>query len=626
MLTSSKSQSEGMKCHVPEISWHNRDPIFSVDFQPSGDKCKRLASCGSDTHVMVWFVMRHNNGDVSLEFRSDLNRHTKTVNVVRFSNTGELLASGDDEANIILWKQQEKQSGDLFDDSVENKEHWVVQKVLRGHLEDICDLGWSHNDTFLVSGSVDNAAIVWDVPKGKSVSVLKENKGFVQGVAWDPLDLYFATLSSDRSLRVFSTRTKRALHRVQKAVIPQAKLKEEGKASRIFYDDTLKSFCRRLAFSPDGELLVVPCGIIEHDEGKVTNTIYVFARTKLSEPAYYLPIGDKPSLVVRFCPIFFKLRAPQKIEPADPVTAEKSKSTLPSEPITVDKLESTLPTEPVTVEKFESALPAEPVVAEKMESEESETAPKTESTESLREGNEFKSKLLAGPFLRLPYRMVFAVATQSSILLYDTEQSSPFAHITNIHYTRLSDLTWSPDGLVLVASSTDGFCSLITFSEGEIGEVYDGELPFKAVVDENSQFLSDSKKGVAKKKKQASTAVHNGTTDTKDALVEKPNAVLDPVEDMEVDVVAEKKLGEGGAAEVSCSEGGPKQPSEKRDQEDGTRDQEDGRLKGEGSGEFKEATVTETKPLLKKLENEESRTAQKVPRRVQLITLCSKKL
>ncbi|EEC20226.1 chromatin assembly factor I P60 subunit, putative [Ixodes scapularis] len=208
---------------------------------------------------MVWFVILHNNGNISLEFRSDLNRHTKTVNVVRFSNN---------EANIILWKQQEKESGDLFDESIENKEHWVVHK---------------------------------------------------------------------------------------------------GKASRLFYDDTLKSFCRRLAFSPDGELLVTPCGIIEHEEGKVTNTVYVFARTNLSE---------------------------------------------------------------------------------------------------------------------LPYRMVFAVATQNAILLYDTEQSSPFAHITNIHYTRLSDLTWSPDGLVLVASSTDGFCSIITFGEGEIGKIYDGELPFKAVIDE----------------------------------------------------------------------------------------------------------------------------------------------
>lgn len=584
----------GMKCHVPEISWHNRDPIFSVDFQPSADKHRRMASCGSDTHVMVWFVILHNNGNISLEFRSDLNRHTKTVNVVRFSNNGELLASGDDEANIILWKQQEKESGDLFDESIENKEHWVVHKVLRGHLEDICDLSWSPNDTFLVSGSVDNAAIVWDVPKGKSVSVLRENKGFVQGVAWDPLNIYFATLSSDRSLRVFGTRTKRALHRVQKAVIPQAKLKEEGKASRLFYDDTLKSFCRRLAFSPDGELLVTPCGIIEHEEGKVTNTVYVFARTNLSEPAYYLPIGDKPSLAVRFCPIFFKLRGTKKIEPAESMAAEK----------------------------VESAESTEPVVPETMETAESETARKTDSVEPCQEDGS-RSKLLDGPFLGLPYRMVFAVATQNAILLYDTEQSSPFAHITNIHYTRLSDLTWSPDGLVLVASSTDGFCSIITFGEGEIGKIYDGELPFKAAIDEASNSPSGSKKGENQKKNQASTASQNGTTDVGDKVLEKPNASVVPVEDMEVDSVIEKKLNENETADESCGKSGEKELSETLEHQP---IQEHGCLGSKSNTELREAASTETKPLVVKLGNQESGTPLKAPRRVQLITLCSKKL
>lgn len=39
-----------MKCQIPEISWHNRDPVLSVDFQPKGessDKVLRLASGGS---------------------------------------------------------------------------------------------------------------------------------------------------------------------------------------------------------------------------------------------------------------------------------------------------------------------------------------------------------------------------------------------------------------------------------------------------------------------------------------------------------------------------------------------------------------------------------------------------
>lgn len=68
--------------------------------------------------------------------------------------------------------------------------------------------------------------------------------------------------------------------------------------------------------------------------------------------------------------------------------------------------------------------------------------------------------------------MIFAVATKSSVYLYDTQQRTPFAIISNIHYTRLTDLTWSESGSFLIVSSTDGFCSIVTFEEGELGTVY----------------------------------------------------------------------------------------------------------------------------------------------------------
>lgn len=45
-----------MKLMIPEISWHNRDPVLSVDIQPKnleGDNKCRLASGGLDTHVLV---------------------------------------------------------------------------------------------------------------------------------------------------------------------------------------------------------------------------------------------------------------------------------------------------------------------------------------------------------------------------------------------------------------------------------------------------------------------------------------------------------------------------------------------------------------------------------------------
>lgn len=56
-----------MKCTIPEIFWHNREPVLSVDIQPKPlendpNKNIRLASAGSDQHVFVrtddsiWFL------------------------------------------------------------------------------------------------------------------------------------------------------------------------------------------------------------------------------------------------------------------------------------------------------------------------------------------------------------------------------------------------------------------------------------------------------------------------------------------------------------------------------------------------------------------------------------------
>ncbi len=42
----------------------------------------------------------------------------------------------------------------------------------------------------------------------------------------------------------------------------------------------------------------------------------------------------------------------------------------------------------------------------------------------------------------LPYRVVYAVASMDSVLLYDTQHSAPFAYVSNIHYAGITDLTW----------------------------------------------------------------------------------------------------------------------------------------------------------------------------------------
>ncbi len=69
----------------------------------------------------------------------------------------------------------------------------------------------------------------------------------------------------------------------------------------------------------------------------------------------------------------------------------------------------------------------------------------------------------------LQYRIVYAVFTLDTVMVFDTTCTTPFCHIRDLHYGSLTDACWSPDGSTLFVSSTDGFCSVLTFSVDELG-------------------------------------------------------------------------------------------------------------------------------------------------------------
>jgi len=480
-----------MKCVIPEIAYHNRDPVLSIDFQlTSSDGLTRLATAGSDNHVVIWSVTRSPEGDVSLECLCDLTRHQKAVNIVRWSPDGKLLASGDDESVIIVWQLKPGDSGcggGLFDDDHENKENWVVYKMIRSHLDDVYDLSWSGCGQFLLSGSVDNAAIITNVHKNNKVAHFSDSRGYVQGVSWNKKHNLVSTLSSDRACRTYNTATKKIVTKSYKAnlnlndeagkkkkVVGPSKqseaaegAKEESgdsknsddkkgeekskggkgaatgdrkaqskeKEVRLYHDETFKGFFRRLSWSNDGEILAAPSGVLETDDSnKMSHCTWVYTRVDMSKPVLCLPTKDKYTTAVRFNPQLFKLR---------PLKSGKQQT-----PVDTDK-----------------------------------------------------PWLAAKSLFALPYRMVYAVATQNAIMFYDTQQVAPWGRVSNVHYTGLTDLAWSPCGNILFASSSDGYCSIVSFAPGEIGELYSEES-----ASSDSKLATDVKEvaGESKKKSKSS--------------------------------------------------------------------------------------------------------------------------
>lgn len=47
---------------------------------------------------------------------------------------------------------------------------------------------------------------------------------------------------------------------------------------------------------------------------------------------------------------------------------------------------------------------------------------------------------------------------------------TPFMYVNGIHFDSLTDLAWSKDGQHLIATSKDGYCTMLEFAPGELGE------------------------------------------------------------------------------------------------------------------------------------------------------------
>jgi hypothetical protein len=163
---------------------------------------------------------------------------------------------------------------------------------------------------------------------------------------------------------------------------------EEPFAHKMFLDESVSSFFRRICWSPCGNFFFAPTGsFVKNATSDPVDCTFVFSRDNMTKPMAFIPCPSKASIIVRCNPVLFKLR------------------------------------------------------------------------------NVGSSSQL----LNLNYRIVFAIATVDSVLVYDTQHIAPLLVLRDIHYASISDIAWSPDGFRLAVSSTDGFCSFVKFEADELG-------------------------------------------------------------------------------------------------------------------------------------------------------------
>ena len=261
------------------------------------------------------------------------------------------------------------------------------------------------------------------------------------------------------------------------AVMPSASPSISGsfgvdvRNANLYANETFTSFFRRLTFAPDGSLLFTPAGQYKTStvpgpestkkDDDILNTVYIYTRAGLNKPPVaHLPGHKKPSIAVKCSPVYYNLR----VNPPD------------TKEITIDtKAEDDIPllpepAHPTRAPTSHASMDPPPIAASPSLSIATMASPRNPDTET----SPTSTEPPAGPVpaFGLPYRVVYAVATQDAVHVYDTQQTKPLCVVSNLHYATFTDLTWASDGQTLVMTSSDGFCSALTFAPGELGTVH----------------------------------------------------------------------------------------------------------------------------------------------------------
>jgi len=459
-----------------------------------------------------------------IDYMTSLTRHDVTVNSVAFSPDGLHLATAGDSGNIVIWSvpvnKRGNNNGRHFWSTLDSEKDLTV-RIVSTHCEGIVDLSWSSDSKRFTVGTIDSCVLIYE-DKHHSTNACSpethrkesdwqlvfrnadQHGSFVQGVAYDPLDVYIASMGGDRTVRIFPRKApvkskKKVLRpansnhtlgthstsavvtppppehqRIVSNILTEAKL-ELGKPKRIKQRSIMIDDC-----SGDDE------------QENVTNAKSNGEESQLAQQRHMKQVKHKLFVDESNCESFFR-RLSWTVDGAFLVTpaalwhgmnnidGEKKASSVTSgsplfstylfarhrfdEPYRVltglDKPSVVVRPNPVLFQLPPSTL------ADLKENQ----CPLNRKIAVDRNG-QMQTPFPATTPSSLPYRSVFAVLTLDSILIYDTHHTAPLSVLQGLHYSGLTDCCWSSDGLNLMVCSSDGYISIVNFAEGELGKAY----------------------------------------------------------------------------------------------------------------------------------------------------------
>ncbi|MBN2089403.1 AAA family ATPase [candidate division KSB1 bacterium] len=165
-------------CTEIKTLYGHQDNVNCITFSPDG---KLLASGSSDSTVRIWNVT---TGHQIYKFSFFNSR----VNCVSYSPDGKLLAIGTANNLIHIW------------DPVKIKKIFTLKK----HKAEVINLAYSPDGKLLASASLDQTIILWNTTNGNQIRSFDGHSDFVTSLAFSPDGKILVSGSFDKTIRFWS--------------------------------------------------------------------------------------------------------------------------------------------------------------------------------------------------------------------------------------------------------------------------------------------------------------------------------------------------------------------------------------------------------------------------------------
>ena len=181
------AESMGLPKSIPKATVKgHRQGVTCLCFHPF---YKRLASGSDDASIIIWEC------DEFTEERS-LKAHSDTINHLTFDNNGKYLASCSSDLSIKIW----------------NFDTMTVFRTLNGHEHTVSCVEFTPDGNFLYSASRDHMIKYWDINSGNCKNTLKGHEEWVRSVSLNTKGSLLASSSDDEKIFVWQTGTNTVQH------------------------------------------------------------------------------------------------------------------------------------------------------------------------------------------------------------------------------------------------------------------------------------------------------------------------------------------------------------------------------------------------------------------------------